>query len=76
MDVVGDLLVVRVGAPFEKEPHERVSLLMRRPALFAFADRAGERRVPAVAGHEMDVGIRATVQECACDCDGVFSDRT
>jgi hypothetical protein len=36
----------------------RVSLLMRAPALFAFADRAGERRVPAVARHEMDVPVR------------------
>lgn len=74
MDVVCDL-VVRVGATFRKEPHERVSLLMGGPALFAFADRAGERRVPAVADREIDVGIRATVQERACDRHGVLSDR-
>ena len=61
VNVVDDLLVVRVGALFEKEPHERVSLLMRGPAFFALADRASERRVRASAGHEIHVGIRAMV---------------
>ena len=75
MDVVDDLSVVRVGAPLEKEPHQRITLLMRGPALFAFPDRAGERRVPAAAGHEIHVGIGAMVQECARDRDGVPGDR-
>ena len=75
VDVVDDLLVVRVGASFKKEPHERVSLLMRAPALLTLADRAGERRVVAVAGHEIRVGVRAMVQEGTCDRHGVFSHR-
>ena len=74
VDVVDDLPVIRLGASIEQQLDERITLRMRGPALFAFTDRADERRVTAVAGHEIRVGIRAVIQERSSDRDGVVRD--
>src|SRR6516164_7688368 len=75
MDVVDNLLIIGLGASIEQQLNERITLRVRRSALFAFADGADERRVLAVAGHEMHVGIRAVVQQRPTDRDGVIGDR-
>src|SRR5438105_7957281 len=44
---------------------------MWRPALFTLSDGADERRIAAVAGHEVRVGVGARVEQRMCDRDGI-----
>jgi hypothetical protein len=55
-DVVVDLDVERLGAAFEEQTRERVTMLMPGSILVTFADDADKRRVAAVAGHEVTRG--------------------
>ena len=67
VNVVDDLGVERLGAALEQQTDEGVALRVRRAVLFTLTDRADERRIPAVAGHEEGVGVGAAVEQCAGD---------
>src|SRR5262249_9432131 len=75
MDVVNDLHVVRLRSPFEQQTGERVSLRMGRTVLLAFTNHSYERRVTAVARHEVSIGIRAIIQQLARNGDRVVCGR-
>src|SRR5678816_3669366 len=75
VNVVEDLDVVRICSAIEQEAHELVALRMRRTIFLAFADDSRHRRIAAVAGHEVRVGVGAVVEQQTRDLDGVPLDR-
>jgi hypothetical protein len=75
VDVVDDLDVVRLSAALQEQPHECVALRVRKPVFFTFADDSDQRSVATVASHEIRVRIGASIEQCACDGNGVVACR-
>src|SRR5687767_9599075 len=75
MRVVNDLHVVWLGTAIKEQPNECVTLRMRRAIFLAFPDHPYERRVPAVARHEVRIRICTCSEGGPRDCDGIVDCR-